>query len=367
MGGAATSGTVRSRALPGAATTGRANVPTRRGLVGLSSDGYALAVRTNPVPRLSIDLRADEVARWSVLRSHAADARALVAQYLRDLAPQPERRALLLGAVEAYETTAVPSRFRREIDAVAALIGAPRVEVLAANLYYDAFRVLMGCTAFAVDDDEGPLHARNLDWWTEDALLARSTVVCDVQGAAAGPFSMIGWPGLVGAFSGIAEGRFAITMNAVLSEESPTPAISTPMLIRDVLETAVDYDEAKERLARTPIASDCLLLLTGAHRGELCVIERTSTRAAVREVVDGVVAVTNDYRALDAVAPATTVLAQTAETRLECASRRACAERPRDPAAAFAILSDPGVKMLITVQQMVLHAATGRCEVLLPG
>jgi hypothetical protein len=175
----------------------------------------------------------------------------------------------------------------------------------------------MGCTAFAVDSDEGPLHARNLDWWTEDALLSRATITCDFVGASAGPFTTIGWPGLVGAFSGVATGRFAITMNAVLSEERATIATSTPLALRHVLETCSSYGDAKRALMTMPIASDCLLLLTGAARGELCVIERTSTCSAVREAEDGIVAVTNDYRALDAVSAATTILATTACGRFE--------------------------------------------------
>src|SRR5262249_22055077 len=99
---------------------------------------------------------------------------------------------------------------------------------------------------------------------------------------------------------------------------------------------------------------------------ELCVIERTSTRHAIREPEDGIVVVTNDYRELDAVAAATTVLAEPACGRFERALARARAERPEDDRAAFSILRDPGVQMQMTVQQMVLHAASGRIAVQAP-
>lgn len=50
----------------------------------------------------------------------------------------------------------------------------PLDEVVCGNLYYDALKaVLVGCTAFAVDTPTGPLHARNLDWWTENDSLRR--------------------------------------------------------------------------------------------------------------------------------------------------------------------------------------------------
>ena len=317
-------------------------------------------------PRIRVDLTARADARWEALALHAALGRAMIDQYLGELTRATGDESLLLGIVAASEEIALPAALRGEIDSVARVLGVPRARVLAANLYYDAFRVLMGCTAFAIDGDEGPLHARNLDWWTESELLTRATIITDFVGGSAGAFSTIGWPGLVGAFSGVAKGRFAITMNAVLSEERPTIARSTPGLIREVLEECRSYDEAKQRLASTPIASDCLLLLSGAARGELCVIERTGTRAAIREAEDGVVAVTNDYRLLDAVAPATTTLAQTAGGRLECATRRARSERPRDAAAALSILRDPSVQMFITVQQMVLSARTGELIVAAP-
>lgn len=316
-------------------------------------------------PTLTVDLAARPDARWAALRPHAATANAMVRQYLGDLARGADR-GTLQGLVAASETVAVPESLRGEIDSVADVIRAARIDVLTANLYYDAFRVLMGCTAFAIDADDGPLHARNLDWWTEGGLLSRATTVTRFENGPAGRFTTVGWPGLVGAFSGVADGRFAITMNAVLSEEKPTLALSTPMLIRDVLERARDYVDAKHRLATTPIASDCLLLLTGAARGELCVIERTSTRSAIREAEDGIVAVTNDYRALDTHAVSTSALSETAGDRLAVAWRRARAERPRDAASALAILRDANVQMLITVQQMVLHARSGRCVVEAP-
>jgi len=51
-------------------------------------------------------------------------------------------------------------------------------DVALGNCYYDALKVVLGCTAFAVDTGDEILHARNLDWWTENAALARYTTVC---------------------------------------------------------------------------------------------------------------------------------------------------------------------------------------------
>ena len=179
------------------------------------------------------------------------------------------------------------------------------MDVLLGSLYYDAFRQLIGCTAFACDGPDGPMHARNLDWWTEDQMLARLTCIVRAHGGRAiGPYQMVSWPGFIGALSGLArevlgdpergdQQRAALTCRA---RRARAPAGAR----------GCNFGEAMRAfLERTPIAADCLLFVTGTRQGEMAVIERTSTRAAVRGPEHGFVAVTNDYRSLDAVARAT--------------------------------------------------------------
>jgi len=139
--------------------------------------------------------------------------------------------------------------------------------LLLANLYYDAFRILIGCTAFAIDAPTGPIHARNLDWWAPNRLLTSTTWITAFEYGAMGPFETVGWPGMIGAFSGIAKGRFAVTMNAVVSREPAEPAASIAMLIRHAFETCADFDAAVALLSATKITADCLLLVSppGSH------------------------------------------------------------------------------------------------------
>src|SRR5207237_8286843 len=140
--------------------------------------------------------------------------------------------------------------------------------------YYDALKVVLGCTAFAIHVGDVILHARNLDWWTENAALTRYTTVSRFIGGPVGEFTTIGWPGFTGAFSGIAPGRFAVTLNAVLSDEPLQTASPVVFLLRQVLEEASDFQSALRILTETPLASDPLLLLTGTRQGEMVVIER---------------------------------------------------------------------------------------------
>ena len=94
----------------------------------------------------------------------------------------------------AYGDAWLPAEYRAELGAIAKMIDRPLADVLLVNLYYDAMKsLMMGCTAVAIDSEEGPLHFRNLDWWTHDRLLPDSTQVARVHGGeTAGPYSLVG-------------------------------------------------------------------------------------------------------------------------------------------------------------------------------
>lgn len=313
--------------------------------------------------RVVVDLGRAPETRWDFLsEAQLRDARSLAESYLRDLQPLDTLASALVPLAEGVLATSVLA----ELRALAARLALPFEQLLLANLYYDAFRVLLGCTGIAIDGPEGPLHARNLDWSSPSRTLATTTWVVRFEGAPAGPFEVVGWPGFVGAFSGVAPGRFAVSMNAVAAlHERPTLGASVPMALREVLETARDFDEAVARLASVPLTADCLLLVTGVRAGELVVVERTSTRAALRRAEDGLLIVTNDYRAMpgEVATHADGTLALTADTRYRRAQALCRARPPRSADEALAVLSDPGVRMDMTVQQMSFRAATGELVV----
>ena len=317
------------------------------------------------VPEIDLDLSLPPGERWRGLAAHTDAARRLLDCYLRDLSQ--------LGAfaplIETYADAFVGREHRAEVASIAHIVGRPETDVLLGSLYYDAFRQLIGCTAFACDGPDGPIHARNLDWWTEDQMLARLTCVVNAHGGnAVGPYRMVTWPGFIGALSGLAPGRFAVTLNAAISNEKPSLAAPVVLVLRQVLEACRDFGEAMDRLERTPIAADCLLLVTGTRQGEMAVIERTSTRAAVRRPERGFVAVTNDYRSLAAVEDAKVGnrLQETACGRFDRAVERLSEGLPANSTACLRILSDPSVRMSITVQQMVMVPRTGELVVEIP-
>jgi acid ceramidase len=312
------------------------------------------------ITEIVIDLRRPPADRWRLTARQLDQARELFRVYQSDLGLGAGTGEFLVSAARHL----IREDYWAEMESLAASAGLATHEVVLCNLYYDALKAVLGrpigCTAFALDTDAGVLHARNLDWWTEESALARSTAVCRFTGAPAGEFVTVGWPGFCGAFSGVAAGRFAITLNAVSSDEPTQFAMPVVMLIRSVLENARNFEEAKSILCGSSIPCDCLLLLTGTRWGEMVVIERTPSRHATRSGVDGFVCVTNGYQALEVSSNCSpSPLLSTWCRRFERASELIQARPPRIAEECFEYLSDSEVRMNITVQQMVFCAATG--------
>ena len=305
---------------------------------------------------MRVDLTRPAAQHWNLSDEEAAAARELFAVYQRDL-------GLSASVVAQMARPAVRDDYWDEMQGIALSVGVPVEEVACGNLYYDALKaVLVGCTAFAVDTPTGPVHARNLDWWSENDSLRRHTIQTKFVGGLQGEFITVGWPGFAGVFSGIAPNRFAITLNAVISDEPLQVATPVVFALRQVLEEAADFGSALQTLRTIPLASDSLLLLTGVGEGEMAVIERTPTRAEVRFAENGCIFVTNDYRKMQTgLRKVDSELQASACGRFDRISKLVATKVPRDATDCLKYLSDPEVRMGMTVQQMVFQAATGTC------
>jgi acid ceramidase len=307
---------------------------------------------------MQVDLTRPPTLRWNLSRVEEAAARELLAVYQRDLGlPAP--------LVAELSRPAVRADYWEEMQGIASRAGVSIEEVVCGNLYYDALKaVLIGCTAFAVDTPSGPLHARNLDWWSENDSLRRHTTQTKFDGAREGEFTTVGWPGFVGAFSGVAPNRLAITLKVVISDEPVQMAAPVVFALRQMLEDAASFEAALRTLRTIPLASDSLLLLTGVREGEMAVIERTPTRAEVRFAENGRIFVTNDYRKIQTgLRNVESELQATTCGRYDRISELVASRVPRNATACLSYLTDPAVRLGITVQQMVFHAGTGLCLV----
>jgi hypothetical protein len=189
-----------------------------------------------------------------------------------------------------------------EIDAIASILGIRGVHAL--NVCFE-----WACTGGVWPSANGPVLRRVLDW--RFPRLGESTIIAWQPQER---FFNIGWPGLAGLFQGLAPGRFAAAVNqapmlchgrgfvgdwltnrVAMKDSKGLPAAH---LLRSVFEKACDYADAKKQLCETPLALPAIFLLAGIRETEGCVIERTETGYAVREMGDGAVSAANHFETL---------------------------------------------------------------------
>lgn len=179
-----------------------------------------------------------------------------------------------------------------EIDAVAQALGRP-------GAYFFSVNYEWGCTCRVAPspDRNSARLIRVLDWLTPG--LGRNIVAARVSGAPAGPYVTLTWPGYTGVLQAMAPGRFSAALNQAPMRQSagfyyldwaankkrvwsmphPTPA----HLLREVVETAASFAEARRMLSERPISTPTIFSLAGLEPGETAVIERQETEARIRD------------------------------------------------------------------------------------
>jgi len=255
----------------------------------------------------------------------------------------------------------------REITGFARLICADPHDTLAANVFYDAASRGCACTCFAIDTDQGPIHAHCLDWDYGVDSLRSSSVHCRFRGPTGETlWQSTGWPGFLGAFVGVAPRRFTVTLNAVWSEDEPDSGEPVAFLIRRALATSSSFGEAVSLLAGASIACDCLLVVTGVLNGEIALIERTPTTTAVRLAQDSPLVVTNHYQVLQRGLSRPGYLATgeepTGRGTFERHSAATCvvtAAGARTPEEWLLLLAEPPFHHSINIQRAVMRASDG--------
>ncbi|GAB5418972.1 MAG: hypothetical protein Crog4KO_00470 [Crocinitomicaceae bacterium] len=307
-----------------------------------------------------IDLDKPASERWTFLAQYSDEINELLGCYLKDFQGEEE----IFEGLDFFKEQAVATEYLQEIDYIASITKYTPNEVLMANLYYDALKFYFGCTAFAFESEDGVLHSRNLDWHTDNNLLSKHSRIFNFQKGGKTLFKSVGWLGFIGVLSGIKQNRFTVTLNAVISPDSPEVAKPISFFLRDVLTSENSFQEAKKALEETLIASDCLLLLSGQYEGELAVIERTPTRFATRYAENKFIIVTNDYKKLENVQLTNGPLQATSCGRFDRTAFLLSSEKPQNVESCLNLLKDKAVMMGITVQQMVFTNRTGEIELI---
>ncbi|MBW3540683.1 MAG: hypothetical protein KY476_10460 [Planctomycetes bacterium] len=288
----------------------------------------------------------------------------LLAAVWRDIPPEARRLANLVRVRTL-------GRFQAEVTALAAMIGADWRDVMVANVCYDLVLSSIGCSTVALATADGPVLARNMDWWPED-VLARASYLLKTERDGRLVYANAGWPGAVGVVSGLSGRGFGIVLNAVLSPEGLN-RLGYPVLLhlRRVLEDAGGFDDALKRLEQTKLAAPGLFTLVGTENHQRAVIERSPRRAAVRRAIgDEPLAATNHYRALAAperIGPPE--LVETTCQRYDALCRFfadvTASDSVSDERLLYA-LSDPSIIQPITAQHIILRPRLGEIRLFVP-
>lgn len=309
---------------------------------------------------ITINLDLPPRQRWHFAAQYAQEINEIIACYWIDIEDYVE---LLEEYLEEYKAHFIAPAFLEEIEGLAEHCAYSAQQILIANLYYDIVKFAFACTAFAVEVEGSVWHGRNLDWWTENEVLKKYTKLFQFTRGGQVVFESVSWMGFVGVLSGMQPQAFSVTLNAIVSEETPNIGKPVAFLLREVLEEKHSFEEAQQLLEKTSLISDCLLLLAGTKASELCVIERTPTQHSTRIASNKSIVVTNDYKSLEVDSDNQNVLKDTSCGRYEQAQFLIEQSPPKDAAACFDVLNDKEVKMTITVQQMVFNARLGKVVV----
>src|SRR2546421_1162934 len=204
---------------------------------------------------LELDLALPTEQLCSSLPEEAILAgRRLLAGVLREI----PAKARLLAHWARLRTA---NRFQREAAAMARCTGADWRDIMLANISYDLALAYLGCSTIALPTRDGPVVARNMDWWPEDLLAQCSYLLRYCRGKDF-QFAHAGWPGSIGVVTGLSARGFAVVLNAVRAPE-PVSKIGYPVLLhlRRVLEDARDFDEALRLLSEQRLAAPALFTL----------------------------------------------------------------------------------------------------------
>lgn len=314
---------------------------------------------------IDVNLDLDPEKRWVELGEYSEKINELGEQILIDLLPQ--YNSITATGFKIYRSMYGNKEYLQELKGISKVTGYKYDYLCLLNFYYDLLKVYFdglsgwGCSAFVCDTNKGPVHARNLDWPSDNGLLSHYSMKQNYYRQGKLLFTAIGWPAYNSVLSGCAPGKFSITLNTVSSNEKAQWAVSVTYLIREVLEYSASFQEAVKKLSETKIMSDCLLTVCGVNSGEFCVIERSPTQFRIRNQSDWIVA-TNDYKTdlIDINSKLTEMISGDSCSRYYALVMQLGRRKVESLSSALSYVHHESVKNSITMQHMAFCPATGQ-------
>lgn len=188
----------------------------------------------------------------------------------------------------------LPNPYRDEIKGIANATGIYEGEIFVYNIFYELFTV---CTSIVAHDSTGKMyHVRNLDFglflgwdpknrtWQLTDVLRPAIVNVDWQRSGKTVFKSVNYAGYVGVLTAIKPNKFTFSLDERFSVDGGYLGILayilqktgswTSLLAREVFENAIDFADARDKLANTQLIAPGYFILGGTKPGEGVVITR---------------------------------------------------------------------------------------------
>jgi acyl-CoA:6-aminopenicillanic acid acyl transferase len=219
----------------------------------------------------------------------------------------------------------IPRSLRLEMRGVATGASVPYWDVLIFNCFDDLLHGLwllppllakvpfvgnrFACSSFALTSESTAhgelLHGRNLDYEVVNGYLASdgavtralktNLVVLECEPSEGLPFLSVGWPGFVGAVTGVNRAGLSLAcLTSTVNGETPN-GLALPLLYRQILERAGSLDDAERLLRDTRRTIGNNLLIASAAEDDARVFELSPHGVAVRRTRNGRITTTNHF------------------------------------------------------------------------
>jgi len=136
-----------------------------------------------PAPVVTVDLSLPPERRWEPIFSWGTRIGRLLSASGGPTMAALAARDDVMGVLQRL----VPADYLAEFRALADATGMDLRALLLGNATYDLQKFGIGCSSFAVDAPGAPLHARNLDWFAPDDVLAKETLSPPRSATASSP------------------------------------------------------------------------------------------------------------------------------------------------------------------------------------
>jgi hypothetical protein len=222
-----------------------------------------------PVVRLRGTPREQGLAHGAAL---APQVRHLIGSYLASVVGSGDGRTPLVRLAERLAEGLLDDE-TAEIEGLASALGGgvSREDLIVGNTFLDIHRVALCSTIVTRDPRSGrPLFGRNLDF-PSFGVAHRLSVVFVHEPSDGAPYVTVGWPGLLGALSGMNRAGVAVAVNLVYGASAADTGVPLTFALRRVLARAGDLADAEEILANVRFASsNNLTVCDVAGRGAAC-------------------------------------------------------------------------------------------------